>query len=276
MRAEAAARVPRLLQHRERQAARGAQVAAPLLRNPREEIGLREHRHAPELEDPLEVLEGDGGIELRRVPRSRDARVHDPKLLPLLRAQVPRLRHRRNRDRRQVRHQLGIIDPHRLDHHRIGGPDQGAPALVTPETQVLRRHQFVADDAAVHRAEPGRVAGVDHLLRRGRIKVRRRFRAQDENAIPPRRDRQRPADLPARVDGLMRARGQTLPARDARLIHDLDLAAIHRDRLSRADADAGQTGHAGFRIDREDHAPAHPRGARVIVNIGADLRTVKR
>ena len=56
--------MPRLLQHRERQAARGAQVAAPFLRHPRKEIGLREHRHAAELEDPLQVLEGDGGVEL--------------------------------------------------------------------------------------------------------------------------------------------------------------------------------------------------------------------
>ena len=259
--AEPPARVPRLLEHGERQAARGAQVPAPLLGNPREEIRLPEYRHAPKLEDPLEVFEGDGGIELRGVPRRRDARVHDAKLLPVLRAKIPRLRHRRDRDRRQVRHQLGVIDAHRLDHHRIGGPDQRAPPLVTPQTQVLRRHEFIADDTAMHRAEPGRVAGVDHLLRRGREEMRRRFRTQDQDAIPARRDRQRPTDFPARVDGLMRAGGQTESARDAGLIHDLHLRR-RRPRPPRWGRRARRPGRPRRLRSRSKRSQAHPRPER--------------
>ena len=97
------------------------------------------------------------------------------------------------RDRRQVGQQLGVLGPHRLHHHRVGGADEGAPRLLFPELKVFGGNEFVADDAPGDGPEAGLVAGVDQLLGRGRIEVRHRLRAEDEHAVALRRRWQEPA-----------------------------------------------------------------------------------
>ena len=76
---EPAARVPRLLQQRQRHPARRAQVPPPLLRHPLEEGRLRQARHPPDPEELLQVAEGDRRVQLGtrrpadRSPRTRPA-----------------------------------------------------------------------------------------------------------------------------------------------------------------------------------------------------------
>ncbi len=61
---EPPARVARLLQQRQRQPARRAQVPPPLLRHPLEEGRLRQHVHPADAEELVQVAEGDRRVEL--------------------------------------------------------------------------------------------------------------------------------------------------------------------------------------------------------------------
>ena len=61
---EPPAGVARLLQQRQRQPARGAQVPPPLLRHPLEHRRLRQHAHPADPEELLQVAEGDRRVEL--------------------------------------------------------------------------------------------------------------------------------------------------------------------------------------------------------------------
>ena len=61
---EPAARVARLLQQRQRQPARRAQVPPPLLRHPLEEGRLGQHVHPADPEELVQVAEGDGRVEI--------------------------------------------------------------------------------------------------------------------------------------------------------------------------------------------------------------------
>jgi hypothetical protein len=242
--------VPRLLQDRQRHPARGTQVPPPLLRNPGEVLRLRQRVHAPELEQVLEVAEHDRGVDFRIASRRTDAGKHDLQLLAELRPEVARLRHRGNRHRGEVRHQLRVPGPDRLHHDRIGGADDGPPPRVFPEAEILRRHQLVAHHAARHDAEARRIAGVDHLLGRGGVEVRRRLRAQDQHPRATGRHRDGAPQLAARVDGPMRAGRHAQSAAHAGLVHNAHRLVVHGDRPGRADANARQAGDAGLRVDR--------------------------
>ena len=241
--AEPPAGVARLLQQRQRQTAGGAQVPPPLLRHPLEEGRLVQHVHAPDPEDLVQVAEGDRRVELGTADRGTDAGVGDFEARPVLRSQISGLRHRRNRHRGQVGNQLGELEPDRVHHHRIGGADQGAPRLLFPELKIFRGNEFVANDAPGDGPEAGGVARVDHLLRRGRIEVRHRLRAQDQHAVALGGDGKSPPNLAVYLDGPVGTGRQTLAAADARIVVDLKQQRLfrrHRDGVGRTDANASQ------------------------------------
>ena len=144
---EPAARVARLLQQRQRQPARRAQVPPPLLRHPLEPGRLRQHAHPADAEELVQIAERDGRVEIGTADRRADARARDLEPRPMLRSQISGLGHRRQRHRGQVGQQLGVLGPHRLHHHRVGGADQGAPGLLFPQLKIFRGNEFVADDA---------------------------------------------------------------------------------------------------------------------------------
>ena len=172
----------------------------------------------------------------------------------MLRPQISRLRHRRERDRREVGEELGVLGPDRLHHHRIGRADEGAPGLLFPQLKVFCRNEFVADDAAGDGAEAGLVAGVDELLGSGGVEVGDRLRAQDQDAVALRGDGKSPPDLAVYLDRAVRTGRQTLPAPDARLVDHLQqqrLVARHRDRVGGADPYAREARDTELRVDDE-------------------------
>ena len=245
--AEPAARVPRLLQQLQREAARHAQVAAPLLRHPLEQRRLLRDVHSPDPEQLFQIGKGDRRIEIGSVDRGTDTGVRDALPRPVERPQVSRLRYGRHGDRREVGHELGVLGPHRVHHHRIGAADEGAPGLVGPDLKVFRGNEFVADDAAGDRAEARGIAGVDDLLGGGGVEVGRRLRTQDEKAIALGGDGESLADFAIYPDRAMGARRQTLPAANAGLVHDLQqqrIVARHRYRIGRADPHTREAGNA--------------------------------
>ena len=251
---EPPARVARLLQQRQRQPAGRAQVPPPLLGHPLEVRGLRQHAHPADAEELVEIAVRDGRVEIGAGDRRADARERDLDPVPVLRSQISGLRHRRRGDRRQVGQELGVLGPHRLHHHRVGGADEGAPRLLFPQLKVFRRNEFVADDAAGDGPEPGLVAGVDQLLGRGRVEVGHRLGAEDEHPLAPGRDGKSPADLAVYVDRAVRAGREALPAADAGLVHHLQqqrLIPSHGNGIRRADPDARQTGDTALGIDDE-------------------------
>ena len=157
----------------------------------------------------------------------------------MLRPQISGLRHRRKGDRGQVGQELGVLGPHRLHHHRVGGADEGAPRLLFPQLKVFSRNELVADHAPGDGAEPGLVAGVDELLGTGRVEVRHRLGAQDQGAAALRGDGKSPPDLAVYLDRAVGTGRQAPPAPDARLVHHLQqqwLVPRHRDRVGRAHA----------------------------------------
>jgi hypothetical protein len=184
------------------------------------------------------------------------------------RAQIPRLRDRWYRDRRQIGDQLRILRPDGIDHHRIGRPDQRAPALFFPEPEIFSGDQLVPDNPTGHGPEAGGIACVDELLWGRRVEVRRRLRTQDEDPVTLAGNAERPAELARHRDGVVRTHGKALTAADARLVHDLnerlELRADHRNCIGGADAHASQTRHAAVRVDREIHARELPTGVRLI------------
>ncbi len=262
---EAPARLPRLLEQRERQPARSAQVPPPLLRHPLEERGLRQHRDAANLEELLQVAEGDGRVEIGTVDRRTGARVHDLEPIPVLCSQVSRLGNRRNGDRRQVGDELGVSAADRFHDHRIGRADQSAPGLLFPQLKVFCGNEFVADDPASDGTEAGGVAGVDELFGSGGIEMRHRFGAQNEDAFPLGRDRQGASNLAIYLDRPVGTGGDALTATDAGVIDHLKeqrLVPRHRDRIGGADSYARQAGDTKFGVDDEIQADPAVRGGR--------------
>ena len=251
---EAAARLPRLFEQRQRQAAGRAQVPPPLLRHPLEKGGLREHRNASDLEELLQIAERDGRVEIGTVDRRTDAGERDLESGTMLRSQISGLRHRRDRHRREVRHELGILRPHRLHHDRIGRADQGTPWLVFPELKIFGCNEFVADYTAGHGPEPGSVAGIDELFGSGRVKMGDRFRTQNQDTFALRDNREGPPDLAIYLDRPMGTGRHALPAPDTRLIDHLEeqwLIARHRDSVGGADPYACQACDTELSVDDE-------------------------
>ena len=191
--AEPAARLPGLLQQRQRQPAGRADVAPLLLRHPLEIARLPQHADPADAEQLVQIAERYGCVEVGAADRRTYARVRDLEPIPMLRPQISGLRHRRKGDRGQVGQELGVLGPDRLHHHRVGGADEGAPRLLFPQLKVFSGNEFVADDAPGDGAEPGLVAGVDELLGTGRVEVRHRLGAQDERAVALARRWQEPA-----------------------------------------------------------------------------------
>jgi hypothetical protein len=152
---------------------------------------------------------------------------------------------------------------HGLHHHRVGGADQGAPRLFFPELKVFGGNEFVADDAPGHRAEPGLVAGVDHLLRGGRIEVGDRLGAENEDAVAAGRDGKSPSDFAVYLDCVVGTCGEALPAADAAFVFDFDqhrLIHRHRDGVGGADADTSQARDTELGINDEIQRPDPPGG----------------
>ena len=249
---EPAAGVAGLLQQGQRQAARGAQVTPPLLRYPLEEDRLAQHVGAPDPEDLVQVAEGDGRVELVAAEGRTDARIHDLEPRAILCSQISGLGHRRHRHRSQIGNELGELEPDGVHHHRIGGPDEGPPWLLFPELKIFRGNEFVADDAPGYRPEAGRVAGVDDLLRRGRVEVRHRLRAQDEHPVALGGDGKSPPNLAVYLDRTVGTGLETLPAPDTGLILDLEQQRLihrHRNGIGGADAYTGQACNAKLGVD---------------------------
>ena len=231
--------------------------------HPLEERGLRQHRDAANLEELLQVAEGDGGVEIGTVDRRTDARVRDLEPIPVLCSQISRLGHRRNGDRREIGDELGILAADRFHDHRIGRADQGAPGLLFPQLKVFCGNEFVADDPASDGTEAGGVAGVDELFGSGGIEVRDRLGAQNEDAFALGRDRQGASNLAIYLDRPVGTGGDALAAADAGVIDHLEqqrLVARHRDRIGGADPHARQAGDAKLGVDDEVQADPAVRG----------------
>ena len=237
----------------------------PLLGHPLEERGLRQHRDAADLEELLQVAEGDGGVEIGTVDRRTDAGVRDLEPIPMLCSQISRLGNRRNGDRREIGDELGVLAANRFHHHRIGRADEGAPGLLFPELKVFGSNEFVADDPAGDGPEAGGVAGVDELFGSGGVEVGDRLGAQDEDAFTLRGYRQGAPNLAIYLDRLVGTGGDALSAADAGVIDHLEeqrLVTRHRDRVGGADPNARQAGDTKFGVDDKVQADLAVRGGR--------------
>ena len=234
---EPPARLPRLLEQRQGKPAGRAQVPSALLRHPVEPGRLRQHVHPANAEELVEIAERDGRIEIRAADRRAHPRVRDPEPIPMLSPQISGLGDRRDRHRRQVGQKLRVLRPHRLDHDRVGGPDEGAPGLLFPQLKVFSRNEFVADHPSGDRAEPRLIAGVDQLFWTGWVEIRHRFGAQDEHPVALRGDGKSPPDLAVYLDRPVGAGRKATATPDTGLVHHLQqqrLVARHRDRIGGA------------------------------------------
>jgi hypothetical protein len=251
-------------------------VPAPLLRHPLEEGRHRQDVHPADPEDLIQIAEGDGRVELGSTDWGTDARVGNLEARAILRSEITRLGDRRQGDRGQIGQQLGVLVPHRLHDHRIGGADQGAPGLLIPELKVFSGNQFVADDAPGDGPEAGLVAGVDDLLRRGGIEVGDGFRTEDQRAGAAGGDGKSPPDFAVYLDGVVGANGQALTRADTGLVVYLGqhlLVYRHSNGVGRADADTGQARDAELGVNDEIQRP-DPSGGRVC-NLTARRHSVK-
>ena len=252
---EPAARLLGLLQQGHRQPARHTEMAPALLRHPSKHQGLGVERYPPGPKQFVQVAEGDGRVDLRRPDRGGEPRVHHLEPVRVSRPEIAGLGHRGRRHRRQIGDQLGILGPHRLDHHRVGRPDHGAPGLLPPQPEILRGHQLVPNHPARHHPEPGRITGVDHLLRGGRIEMGRALGVDNDRPGTLGRNRHGLAQLAADVDRVVGTLGNTEAAVNTDLLHDPNPRRVrcHGDCIRRAHPHARQAGDAAIVVNDEFH-----------------------
>ena len=160
-------------------------------------------------------------------------------------------------------------------------PDERPPVGILPQLEVLLRHQLVADDPAGDQPEPRLVAGVDQLLRRGRMEMDHRLRRQDQRAIAALGDRQGPVHRPGRAEiASWGQEGMHSPQLDAVFLDDLDHPRLGRqgNGVGRACADTSQTGDAARRVNGEVQGRSRMGGGRADARckLARSLRSVKR
>ena len=227
--AEPPARLGLLLQHLERQPARSAQVTTAFLGQSGEVRRLLVRLHPSALEQHFQLLVRDDRIQVAAALGEAHARVHHRRVGAVQALQVASLRRDRRRHRREVGDELRVPRLHGLHDHWAGAPDQRAPPLVRPQREVLFRDQLIPQHAAVHRAEPRRVAGVDQLLRRSRVEIGRRLHAENERRPAGDGQLERAGQVALGHDRVVGTGGKAQPTARAHLVHDAHLLALDGD-----------------------------------------------
>jgi hypothetical protein len=78
--------------------------------------------------------------------------------------------------------------------------------------------------------------------------------AQNQYGVARDGQLQRSDKVSPNVDGVVRTRGNTRPALNARVVDDLNVRFLHPHRLGRTRPDTREAGHTFIRVDFELHA----------------------